>query len=171
MRGNVDQGAIEISVQVAGIINWVLMLVAAIAVAMIVVSGLRAIFESGSEDGVARVRKTVISVAAGIFILVLRGVINRIFGLTPPDQGVSTDVPQPNAIAAIQAAITVIQYFLGFLGIIAVAIIIYAGVLMILDMGNEDRYKQAKGIITRAVIGLVVLLVSLALVTFVVDFI
>ncbi len=60
-----------------------------------------------------------------------------------------------------------INYFLGFLGIIAVAFLIYGGVLMVTSGGNEEGVGKAKKIITYAAIGIVIIMLSYSIVTFV----
>ena len=60
-----------------------------------------------------------------------------------------------------------INYFLGILGLIAVAFLTYAGVLMVTAGGNDDQIGKGKTIITYAVIGIVIILLSYTIVTFV----
>ncbi|MDB4978526.1 MAG: hypothetical protein JWM56_712, partial [Candidatus Peribacteria bacterium] len=158
-----------ISTEVAGLINWALVLVAVIAITMMIISAIQAIATSFNEDGTAKLRRTVLSVAAGIFIIILRGVITRVFGLTPAGEGISPVNPTPNALIAVDAAVSIVRFFLGFLGIIALGIVIYAGILMIFNLGDEGRVTKARELLYRAGIGLVVILVSLAIVSFVIQ--
>lgn len=62
---------------------------------------------------------------------------------------------------------TVINYFLGLLGLIAVAFLIYAGILMVTAGGNEEQVSKARKIIMYAVIGIVIILLSYTIVSFV----
>ena len=62
---------------------------------------------------------------------------------------------------------TIINYFLGFLGLIAVAFLIYAGVLMVTAGGAEEQVTKARKIIMYAVVGIVIILLSYTIVTFV----
>ncbi|QQR84246.1 hypothetical protein IPJ72_03660 [Candidatus Peregrinibacteria bacterium] len=62
---------------------------------------------------------------------------------------------------------TLINYFLGLLGLIAVAFLIYAGVLMVTAGGNEDQVTKGRKIITYAVVGIVIILLSYTIVQFV----
>ncbi len=62
---------------------------------------------------------------------------------------------------------TIINYFLGLLGLIAVAMLIYAGVLMVTAGGNEEQVGKARKIIMYAVIGIVIILLSYTIVSFV----
>jgi len=61
----------------------------------------------------------------------------------------------------------IINYFLGILGLIAVAFLIYAGILMVTAGGNEEQVGKARKVITYAVIGIVIILLSWTIVTFV----
>jgi Type IV secretion system pilin len=66
-----------------------------------------------------------------------------------------------------QNVVTIINYFLGFLGIAAVAFLIYAGVLMVTAGGAEEQVTKARKIIMYAVIGIVIILLSYTIVSFV----
>jgi hypothetical protein len=66
-----------------------------------------------------------------------------------------------------ESAITIVNYALGFLGIIAVILIIYGGILMVTSAGNEEAVGKAKKIITYAAIGIVIIILSYSIVTFV----
>jgi len=61
----------------------------------------------------------------------------------------------------------ILNYFLGILGLVAVAFLIYAGVLMVTAGGNDEQVGKARKIITYAVIGIVIILLSWTIVTFV----
>lgn len=58
----------------------------------------------------------------------------------------------------------IINYFLTFLGVIAVIMVIYAGVLYVTSAGNDDAVGKAKKILLYAGIGLLLVFVSYALV-------
>jgi hypothetical protein len=62
---------------------------------------------------------------------------------------------------------SVIRVVLGFLGIIAVIIIILGGFKWMTAAGNEDKIDEAKKLITAGVIGLVIILASWGIATFV----
>jgi len=66
-----------------------------------------------------------------------------------------------------QNVTSIINFFLGLLGLIAVAFLIYAGILMVTAGGNDEQIGKAKKIITYAVIGIVIILLSYTIVTFV----
>lgn len=64
--------------------------------------------------------------------------------------------------------LNVIKTALAWLALVAVAFIIYGGIMWITAAGNDDRLKKAKEIISAAVIGLVIVLLSYIIVSAVV---
>lgn len=61
-------------------------------------------------------------------------------------------------------AIGLLNYFLGFLGLLAVAIVIYAGILMLTAQGQEEQLGKAKKILIWAVLGIVTIMMSFVIV-------
>jgi len=64
---------------------------------------------------------------------------------------------------------SVINIALGFLGIVAVLIIIYAGYLWMTAGGNEQQIERSKLILRNAVIGLVIILMSWGIAAFIIS--
>lgn len=65
--------------------------------------------------------------------------------------------------------IKIVQWVLGFLGLIAVIMILIGGFYWMTAGGNEEKVASAKKIISAAVIGLIVVLLAWAIVVFVVN--
>lgn len=63
----------------------------------------------------------------------------------------------------------IIRIVIGFLGIVAVGLIMYAGWVWMTSEGNEEKIEQAKKILTNAVIGLIIILSAFAIVSFIVN--
>lgn len=63
----------------------------------------------------------------------------------------------------------IIRIALGFLGIIAISLIIYAGWLWMASAGNPEKIEQAKKILQNAVIGLIIILSAFAIVSFILN--
>src|SRR3990167_7799287 len=78
--------------------------------------------------------------------------------------GTGLGVADPRIIAA-----NIIRIALGFLGIIAVGLIIYAGWLYMTAAGEADKIEKAKKILIGAVIGLVICLASFAIASFILN--
>ena len=81
------------------------------------------------------------------------GVVSEATGLGAKD---------PRAVAA-----QVINIILGFLGIVAVVIILLGGFKWMTAGGNEDKVGEARKLITAGIIGLIIILASFAIASFV----
>ncbi len=64
---------------------------------------------------------------------------------------------------------TILSYFLGFLAFVCVIMVIYGGVLYVTSAGNEENVGKAKKILLYAGIGVVLIMISVALVTTIFD--
>ncbi len=107
-------------------------------------------------------------------------IIMPVFALTLPVQvqaqpdfwGEETDITgtiglgdkDPRDIAA-----GVINVILGFLGIVAVVIILLGGFKWMTAGGNEDKVAEARNLILAGIIGLVIILAAFAIATFVIS--
>lgn len=84
----------------------------------------------------------------------------------PPDVG----LPGDNGATALPDLIgQVINWFLVLVGVLALGFIVYGGFLYITSHGDENQVEQAKKIITYAVIGIVMIGISYAVVQFVIS--
>jgi len=63
----------------------------------------------------------------------------------------------------------IVSNFLMFLYILAVIVVIYAGFLILTAAGDEEKVKKAKNIIIFAIIGLVVIYLAGAIVTWLIE--
>ncbi len=61
----------------------------------------------------------------------------------------------------------IIRIVLGFLGILAVGLVMYAGFIWMNSGGNEEKIAQAKLILRNAAVGLVIILASFGIVSFI----
>lgn len=79
-------------------------------------------------------------------------------------EGTGLGERDPRDIAA-----SIINIALGFLGILAVVIILIGGFKWMTAAGNEDKVGEAKKIITAGVIGLVIILAAWGIASFVLN--
>ena len=87
-------------------------------------------------------------------------------GLSIPTGNVqlSTSITQGKTFG--ETIISMVNYFIGFLGFIATVFIIYAGVLMVVSAGNEEAVTKGKKILTYSAVGFVVIILSYSFVQF-----
>lgn len=63
----------------------------------------------------------------------------------------------------------IIRIVLGFLGVIFIVLIIYAGFLWMTSAGSEEKVKKAKDIMVAATIGVAIVLLAYAITYFVIN--
>lgn len=63
----------------------------------------------------------------------------------------------------------IIGYFLGLLGVVALALIIYAGFLWMTASGDEGKVKKAKDILTNAFVGLLIIASAYTITMFIIN--
>lgn len=64
--------------------------------------------------------------------------------------------------------IRVVQFLLGFLGLLAIIIVLYGGYLWMTAAGNEQRVEEAQQVLRRAIIGAVIILASYSITQFII---
>lgn len=91
---------------------------------------------------------------------------NLLWGGTQEEVGnkIGLGNEDPRVIAA-----SLINVILGFLGIIAVVIVLMGGFRWMTAGGNEDKIGEARGLLSAGVIGLIIILASWGLAQFVVN--
>ncbi len=90
------------------------------------------------------------------------------FGIETTNNTLSGSLGQANA-SPIEMAGRVIQVVLSFLALLALALTIYAGFLWMTSNGDKDKIEQAQKILRNALIGLVIILTSWGITSFVIS--
>lgn len=68
-----------------------------------------------------------------------------------------------------QVIINIVKILLGFLGLIAVLIVLYGGFQWMTAAGNEEKVSSARATLTAGLIGLIIILSAYAIATFVIS--
>jgi hypothetical protein len=111
--------------------------------------------------------KKIIKILAAVFLLSAVFGVAKLVLAAAPDLGMSYGsaiglaATDPRIIIA-----RIIQIFLGFLGIIAIGLIMYGGFLWMTAAGNEEQIDRAKKTLVSALIGLAIILSAFAIATF-----
>ncbi len=58
-----------------------------------------------------------------------------------------------------------INIILSFLGLVALAVMVWGGVKMLSSAGNGDQFKSGRGILIGAIIGFIIVIIAFAVVT------
>ncbi|MFA5820547.1 MAG: hypothetical protein WC873_00290 [Candidatus Gracilibacteria bacterium] len=87
--------------------------------------------------------------------------------LNPTDNPDAVSTATGGASSLRQLVLTMVNYFLGFLGLIAVLMVIFGGVTYVTAAGKDDAVEKGKKIIMYALVGLVIVLLSFVVVNFI----
>jgi len=108
--------------------------------------------------------------AKALLIVILFAAVFLIGPLVLAQNGLSIPSFEGSGLATASLGVVVariINAALGLLGLVAVIIIIYAGVLWMTAMGQEDKVAKAKRVLIEAVIGLIIIILSFAIAQFI----
>ncbi|MDD4286724.1 MAG: hypothetical protein PHN33_00030 [Candidatus Peribacteraceae bacterium] len=150
-------GAGIIDTEIRGLLSFFETVAAITAVIFLIVSGIRAVVSYGGEDGLAHLKRAIFGIGAGILLIAVKLLILNAVVVERTPSGLLSIVSK------------FMQVLLGFGAFVATIVLIWAGLLMIVNLGKDDQYTRAKNLVIRVGIGLIVILVSFALVRFVIS--
>lgn len=120
----------------------------------------------------AILKKMLTSVATSAPLAALAGVVQaQTSGGTSGSTSGTSRLPLPQNVQFIptrgtleSSAVDIINFGLGFVGLVAVGFLIYGGFLYITSQGDEHKNTTAKNVLVYAIIGLLVILLSFVIV-------
>ena len=155
--------------EVYGIVNFIKALIGTIAILFIVISGVRTLFAAGVEDVTTKQKKSLLWIGVGLILIAIdKIIIEQLFII--PSQEQSDQIRTSNITTVINTIGSVIQFILGFVGLIAFGALIYGAATMIMNYGNDEMVQKSKKIITNAIIGILVILSAYVIVSTLVIF-
>lgn len=157
-------GANDLNQQVVGLVRWAQVLVGILAVAMIVVSAFKVIASFGKDDGGDEMKRAIMGAVVGVFLIAFDTVIISALGGDGPG---SSATPEP----LINIVMNAVRNLMLYLGLLAVIMVIYAGIRMVIGLGSDEQYEKSKGLIVRVLIGLTIVLFSYFIVNLIIGFI
>lgn len=151
----VNAGATVFADEIYGIIRWVEVMVMPIAIGMIVVSGFKIMGSFGKEEALPTMRKSIAGVGAGLMLLLLDPIVKLTLGI--PNLGMPG---VPSTAPLLARAIAIVNTLLLYLALLGVIVAVYAGIRVLVSFGKEEELNQAKQLLGRAAIGLLVIFLS-----------
>lgn len=103
-------------------------------------------------------------IAAALFLAISPRIlaVTNGFQLNSPPPGIA-------AVSLAQIVVNVTNWILGFVTILAVLMLIWGGAQYLISMGDEAAVQKAKNTITYAILGLIIVGISYAVVALVVN--
>lgn len=148
------------SQHIRGVYNFLKIFIGAIAVLVILISGMKLLVSAGKDDVLQTQKKHILWALVGLIVIGIAELVVQdiIFG---NQKHPGTEINYSNAIRLIADLTNFIASFISFIAILAV---IYAGFLYVTSRGEEEGVTQAKKILTGVVLGLVLTAASYAII-------
>jgi len=157
-----------IATEVEGVLKWVEFIIGLMAIVTIIVSGIIAVTSYGKEEGTTQLKRTVGAVIFGVILIASKEVIMRTFGIDAGYFGAPGEPNNPTNSAVITKILEIVNLLIGLSALIAAAFVVFAGIVMILNTGNQEQADRARKMLIKSVIGLVVMMTSFAVMRFII---
>lgn len=154
-----------IGLEAVGISQWLTAISVMMGVLFIIIGVLRAVASLGDEAAYTAARSQLLHVIVGVVLIAGAYLVQLAFfgSEDGPGQVVTGALNiEPNPLLGLISEKLLI--ILNIITLIAVGILIYAGLRMIVSFGREEDYNNAKALALRVVAGLFVLVLSYSLV-------
>jgi hypothetical protein len=168
-----------LNTEILGLVSFIKAIIGVAAMLMIIISGYQIISAEGEEEKITTQKKGILWVVIGIAVILINKFIVQNLYIDPVKRQIGDNtkalaqtnaLTQTNITNIINTFGTVLQYLLGFVGIVAFAALIYGGASMVANFGNDEMVQNAKKIITNAIVGIIIVLSAFALVSTVIKF-
>lgn len=161
---NVKECAKSGSALIKGVYDFILSVIATLAIASIAFAGFRMVTAAGNEDTVGTSKKRITVAVIGLIVAGIAEYVVK--GVVFPDNGEAGI----NYDAAKGLVISFTNYIASFIGAGAFLMLFYAGYLYAVSFGNDDQIGKAKNIIKSALIGIIVAAAAFAIVRTITSF-
>jgi hypothetical protein len=134
------------------LLNFMMTLLAVIAVLMILIAALKMMTAMGDENKIKKQQQMIIGAMLGLVVIILaKPVVQWFYGY-----GIST--PSLDVVQSVSIVVQIANFIMGFTFVAAVVMLIVAGIMIIVHFGNDQRVQKAKKIISWVLIGLALIL-------------
>jgi|GEM_PF-3273900 hypothetical protein len=148
---------------IRNIIIFLQAFLAAVATLLIIIGGFMYITSVGDEQKTGKAKQTIFAALIGLFVALIAGLIVDI------TDAIATDKVYDLSILGIKL-INIISFVLSFTSIAAIAAFIYGGFTYLASGGNDEKIQRGKRILIYATVGIVVIMISAAIVNIVIGF-
>lgn len=155
----------QLGLEAVGVSEWLATIAVMMGMLFIIIGVLRAVASFGDEGAYTSARMQLLHVIVGVVLIAGAFLVQlALFGSeTGPGEVVTGALGiEPNPLIGLISEKLII--ILNIITLIAVMILIFAGLRMIVSFGREEEYNAAKSLAFRVIIGLLVLILSYSLV-------
>ncbi len=140
-------------------------IIVVLSIIFIVIGGVMYIISAGNDDMMKKAKGAItaslIGLAIGIAAPSFLKEIYTIFG-AKDDSGIDTS--QLTGPTLTEIAMNFLNFLLSIVGILAIIMLIIGGIMYLTSVGDDDRIKSARKIVTWSIVGIIVSLASMVIV-------
>lgn len=146
--------------QLRDIVDYLKWIIGSIIVLFMTITGVRMVIFADEEEELTKQKQSLLWGGIGMLVVLLASnIVNAIYVVNAPDQ-----VSSAGAEPLITQIAGVIRLILVFMGPVAIAFTIYAGLFYLTAMDQDDKAEKGKKMIVGGVTGIVIIYAALALV-------
>lgn len=149
-------------VEINGIAEFVMAFAMAIGLLFVIISAVRLMFAGENEDQIEKIKRHLTWSAVSMLLLLMSYTIVKLF-FSIDEQGRLQGL---QTVGITTEFINLANFFLSFVGFFAVVVLIYAGIRMVANFGDEEAVNKAKDTAKYAVIGLVLAFSAFTIIRF-----
>ncbi len=160
------------TIQTQGILNFIKTFLVFIAMAYIIMSGVKMMASFGEEEQLSEAKSMFMPILVGMLVIVFNEffVDYVLYNWMFDGEEVRYAPDGDNARVLIEAIIGYLMYILEFLALIAFVYLLYGGFLYITSFGSEEKASEGKVIVINAMIGIFIIMFSYVLMMSILNF-
>lgn len=141
--------------------------IAAIATIMIIASGIKIISAGGNEEEVKKSQKNILIHLGGLILIFVGDIfINKVFYKVDKNvySGITGVHPGVDAKAGVAQIAGITNFIMGFIGPIALLVLLAGGIMYAVAGGEEEKMNKAKRLIFATIIAIIIIYGAFAIV-------
>jgi len=159
--------------QVEIVIVFIKYLIGSVAVAMVVINGVKLVAGGGEEENIKKARNGIIYAMAGLLTMYFANIVvnNVFYKLDEKDiySGLEGVTPEIDIKSGMSELVGVTNFIVSFMGPILFLLLLVGGAMYITSGGDEEKMNKAKRLIISAMIGVIVVYGAFAIISTVIS--
>lgn len=165
-------GTQNFRIQLDGVLAFFKTLLVFIAMAYVIIAGVRMILAFGQDEAISSARAMFLPIIFGIIVIVFNEVFIDyvLYDISFDGDQVNFSPESSEVSVFVEQIVGFIQYILQFLALIIFGFLVYGGFLYVISFGNEEGAEKGRKIFINAFIAMVIIILSYILMWSLVNF-
>lgn len=159
--------------QVEIVIVFIKYLIGSVAVAMVVINGVKLVAGGGEEENLKKAKNGIVYAMAGLLTMYFANIVvnNVFYKLDEKDiySGLEGVTPEIDVESGLSELVGVTNFIVSFLGPILFLLLFVGGAMYLTSGGDEEKMNKAKRLIISAMIGVIVIYGAFAIISTVIS--